>query len=133
MVDGALQIRYPGNQPGTVVSIAVGEPRSSPPPWKDFSRFHTVSFELRGSRGRENVLVGIKDGADADDHVYNQVLLRDISTQFQTYTIPLSDFASQQLPIADRLKRLHRVLELFFDGAQAQTVYVKNVRYVASN
>jgi hypothetical protein len=127
-----LEMAYPPGQRWGVVFLTVGEPAPPPRPWKDFSEFDAVSFEFRGSRGRESVLVGIKDVADPHDGNETQIVLGDVSTEFQTYTIPLSHFASPQLPIPDGLTQLNVVLQFFFSGPEAQTVYVKNVRYVTS-
>jgi exo-beta-1,3-glucanase (GH17 family) len=128
----ALEIAYAAGQRRGVVDIVVGESTSSPLPWKDFSGFAAVSFELRGVRGRETVSVGIKHDADRRDRNGTEVSLVDVGTEFQTYTIPLAQFASPQFPIPDALSRLNVVLQFIFDGAQPRTLYVRNVRYLSS-
>jgi hypothetical protein len=127
----AVEIVHPAGQRSGVVYVAVGDSSTSPPAWRDFSEFDAVSFELRGLRGRENVSVSIRtDGASQDGNV-PQVWLTDVATNFQTYTIPLSQFASAHLPMPDGLTRLHIVLQFVFSGSQSQTVYVRNIRYLA--
>jgi exo-beta-1,3-glucanase (GH17 family) len=128
----ALKITYAAGQRGATVSIRVGEPADAPSPWKDFSHFDAVSVELRGARGRENVLVGIKDLAGSDDGKNARVPLRDIRTHLQTYTIPLSQFASSQVPIRDALTQLNIVLQFYFTGPREQTIYIRNIQYLAS-
>ena len=130
--NNAIEMAYPAAQRWGVVYFTVGEPTGPPRPWKDFSQFDAVSFELRGARGRESVRVGIKDLEDPHDGNEAQVVLRDVVTEFQTYTIPLSQFASAQLPVPDGLAQLNVVLQFFFSGAQSQTVYVRNIRYLKS-
>jgi exo-beta-1,3-glucanase (GH17 family) len=130
--NGVIEMAYPAGQRWGVTFITVGEPSSPPRPWKDFSGYDAVSFEIRGARGRESVRVGIKDPADPNDGNEAQVALSEVATEFQTYTIPLSQFASPQLPIPDGLSQLNVVLQFFFSGSQAQTVYVRNIRYLAS-
>ncbi len=127
----ALEMTYPAGQPWGVVSIAVGESSSSAPAWKDFSEFDAVALELRGSRGRESIAVSISHG---DPHRRNgtQVQIVDVENKFQTYTIPLSQFASSELPIPGSLAQLSVVLQFLFSGAQPQTVYVRNIRYLSS-
>ena len=89
-----------------------------------------MSVELRGARGRENILVGIKELAEPGDGGDARVPLKNVGTKFQTYTIPLSQFASSRLPTRDALTRLNVVLEFHFIGPRAQTIYVKNIRYL---
>jgi exo-beta-1,3-glucanase (GH17 family) len=127
----AVEIAYAGGQPWGVAYIAVGESTASAPAWKDFSGFDAVSFELRGSRGRESISVSIND-TNTQRRNGTQVQVVDLETRFQTYTIPLSQFATPGLPIPDALARLNAVLQFFFHGTQPQTLYVKNVRYSSS-
>ena len=127
----ALKMAYPAGQREAVVSITVGEPASPPSPWKDFSDFDAVSVELRGTRGRENVLVGIRDLADSHDRDKSRVMLKNVGTKLQTYTIPLSQFASSQVRTRDALTHLNVVLEFHFIGPRPQTIYVRNIQYLA--
>ena len=132
-VKDALKITYPAGQRGAVVSITVVEPAAPPGPWKDMSNFDAVSVELRGARGRESVSVGIKDLAEGRDADNARVPLKNVATKFKTYTIPLSQFASLRVPIRNTLAQLSVVLEFHFIGPRAQTVYVRNVQYIAAN
>jgi hypothetical protein len=127
----AVEINYAAGQRSGVVYVAVGDSSSPLPAWRDFSEFEAVSFELRGSRGRENVSVSIRNDAASEDGNATQILLTDVAPKFQTYTIPLSQFASAHLPMPGGLTRLHVVLQFVFSGSQSQTVYVKNIRYLA--
>lgn len=130
--NGALEMAYPAGQEWGAVFITVGKPTNPPRPWKDFSDFDSVAFELRGGQGGEAVEVGIKDFADPNSGRETKVPLTNVGTQFRTYTFRLSQFASRQLSIPAGLARLNVVLEFVFTGPRAQTVYARNIRYVAS-
>jgi hypothetical protein len=127
----ALAIAYPAGQRGAVVSITVEEPASRPSSWNDFSDFDAVSVELRGARGSETVLVGIKDLAESHDGDKTRVPLKNVGTKFQTYTIRLSQLASSQVQSRDALTQLDVVLQFHFIGPRAQTIYVRNIQYLA--
>jgi hypothetical protein len=122
---------YPAGQRGAVVAITLDDPDNPLKRWKDFSNFDAVSVELRGARGRENILVGVKDLAAPDDGGETRVPLESVGTKFQSYTIPLSQFASPRLPTRDALTRLNVVLEFHFIGSRPQTIYVRNIQYRA--
>lgn len=129
-VKDALKITYPAGQRGAVLSIRIGQSGNAPGPWKGMSDFAAVSVELRGARGRENVLIGIKDSADSDYGTYTRVPLRNIRTDLQTYTIPLSRFAPLQVLSRDAPTQPNLVLQFHFVGPRAQTIYIRTIQYV---
>jgi exo-beta-1,3-glucanase (GH17 family) len=126
---GVLEMAYPADQKWGAVFITVGEPTDPPRPWKDFSNFHSIVFELRGERGGEPIAVTIKDTGDLNDGREATVPL-EVGREFRTYQIPLSRFASE-LPAS--LSRLNVVLQFLFAGPHPQTVYARNIRYRLSH
>lgn len=129
---GALEMAYPQGQRWGAVFITVGEPTNPPRPFKDFSEFDSIVFELRGETGGEAVAVAIKDLGDLNEGKEATIPIRDVGTEFKTYAIPLSHFASEQLTVPESLSRLNVVLQFLFTGPKAQTVYARNIRYRAS-
>jgi hypothetical protein len=127
-----LEMAYPANQDWGAVFITVGEPTNPPRPWRDFSGFDAIAFELRGARGKERVEVGVKDFADPNNGQEKKLAISNVGTRYQPYTFKLSDFASRQLRVPDGLKKLNVVLEFVFTGTDARTVYVRNIRYTSA-
>ena len=122
---GYMRMAYPSGQQWGVVFITVGPPRNPPRPGKDLSRYRTLSLELRGQVGGEDIRIGLKDNTDPDDGSETKVLVSDLTTEWQTFTFPLSDFKT-----ADRT-RLYVVIEFVFEvGTPAETVYFRHIRYL---
>jgi exo-beta-1,3-glucanase (GH17 family) len=127
-----LEMAYPAKQDWGAVFITVGEPTNPPRPWRDFSGFDAITFELRGARGKEKVEVGIKDFADPSNGQEKKLIVRDVGTQYRTYTFRLADFASRQLQMPNGLRKLNVVVEFVFTGSDAITVYARNIRYTST-
>jgi hypothetical protein len=129
--NGVLEFAYPADQRWGAVFITVGEPANPPRPYKDFSDFASIVFELRGEKGGEAIAVSIKDPGDQNDGREAAVPLN-VGTEFRTYEIPLSRFASEQLTIPAGLTQLNVVLQFLFMGPKPQTIYARNIRYRAA-
>lgn len=126
--NGILRMAYPAGQYWGSVFITVGDPGQRPHPWKDFSGYKTLSIEMRGENGGEEVGIGVMNSSDpatGHERKARQVLGR----EYKIYDIPLSDLASPHLRIPEGLKQVYVVTEFVFEGRQARTVYVRNVRY----
>ncbi len=120
----SLQMSYPvGEQWGTVF-ITVGAPSDPPRPWKDFSGFSKLSVELRGGPGADTIDIGLKDAFDPDDGREARVKIGGLSAEWKAYEFPLASFTTADL------RNLYVVIEFVFSGPTAQTVYVRNVRYL---
>jgi exo-beta-1,3-glucanase (GH17 family) len=130
-VKDSLEMAYPPDQRWGAVFITVGEPTNPPRPWKDFSDFDSVVFELRGEKGGETIGIAIKDPGDQNDGREAIVPLM-LGSEFRTFEIPLSRFASEQLTIPGGLSRLNVVLQFLFTGPRPQTIYARNIRYRAA-
>jgi len=100
-----LRMAYPAGQYWGSVFVTVGEPSQRPHPWKDFSEFRTLSIEMKGEHGGEEVEIGVmnrSDPATGRERRVRRVLGRD----YDTYDIPLSDVASSHLSLPEGLNQL---------------------------
>jgi exo-beta-1,3-glucanase (GH17 family) len=123
-----LRMAYPAGQYWGSVFITVGEPGQRPHPWRDFSEFKTLSIEMKGQNGGEEVEIGIMNRSDpANGH--ERRVRRSLGREYQTYDIPLSEFASPHLSVPEGLKQMYVVAEFVFEGRKARTIYVRNIQY----
>ena len=121
---GYMRMAYPSGQSWGAVFITVGEPTSRSRPGQDLSNYHALSLELRGEVGGERVWIGIKDDTDRDDGMETRLPVSGLTTEWQTYTFPLSKFRTADL------SRLYVVIEYVFEsGRPAETVYFRNIQY----
>lgn len=100
----------------------------------DYRGYTKLQLELKGAAGGEKVKIGIKDINDPDDGGETKYLLSGITTDWQTYDIPLSAF-----PFGSRsqLRQIYVAIEFVWDndpanGLSAQnpcTIYFRNVQY----
>lgn len=127
MHDGSLRMDYPNGQQWGAVFITVG--RATQPPhlsYQDLSYYTTLSLELRGEVGSEKVWVGLKDTTDPDDGSETKIPV-DLTTGWQTFKFPLSGFDTADLAKA------YVVTEFVFEpGTPAETVYFRNVQFLAT-
>jgi hypothetical protein len=122
---GYMRMAYPGGQSWGAVFITVGPPTNYFRPGKDLSSYQTLSLELRGEVGGEDVWVGLKDNTDPDDGSERKILVSDLTTDWQTFTFPLSAFYTANLT------RLYVVAEFVFEpGTPAETVYFRHIWYL---
>ncbi len=128
--DDALRLAYPAGQQWGAVFLTVGAPSDPPRPWKDFSSFGFLSLEMKGAQGAESLAIGLKDHDDRDDGREKKLGVSSLTTEWQQFTFPLSDFASSRFSLPASLERLYVAVEFVFDGPRAQTVLVRNVRYL---
>jgi len=125
--DGSsLIMRYPG-APSTFgfVSITPGPlaPLGSRPSL-DASGYQTLVLEMRGDQG-SSVDIGIKDWQQPDDGSETKVH-RTVSSDWQTYSIPLSQFLRVDL------KHVYFLAEIVFNGSNSQTLQVRNIKYTTA-
>ena len=120
---GYFRMSYPAGQTWGAVFITVGNPTQPPRPSKDFSAFKTLTVEMRGELGGEQVEIGIKSHSQPDDGREAKIPVT-LTSQWVTY-----DFALNQFSGAD-LKNIYVAIEFVFAGTEAQIVYFRNVQYV---
>lgn len=124
-LDGSMRMDYPPGQSWGAAFITVGPPTDPPSPGQDLSSYEALSLELRGEAGGEKVWIGIKDSTDPDNSKETKILVSDLTTEWQTFSFPLSKFVTADLT------RLYVVTEFVFEiGTPAETVYFRNIRYL---
>jgi hypothetical protein len=129
---GFMMCNYPAGEQWGAVFITVGKPTSAIAERKtvDFSSFNFMVLELKGSLGGEMVDIGIKADNDADLGLEPKHLVSNLTTDWQTFKIPLSEFTRQPDCSASRLRRLYVVCELVFEpGFPPEGVSFRNIRY----
>lgn len=120
-----MRMAYPPGQAWGAVFITVGPPKPPPRPGKNLSAYKSLVVELRGQNGGEDIWIGLKDNEDADDGTETKIPLLDLTPTWQTFTIPLSSFATAEK------SRLYVVTEFVFEpGTPAETVYFRKIRFV---
>lgn len=125
---GYMRMAYPPGQGWGAVYITVGKPaprgqRQS----RDFSKYHALAVDLRGEQGGEVVYIGVKDSRDLDDGRETKIPVT-LTGDWKTYTFPLSDFTTADLT------SLYIPIEFIFEsGVGPETVYFRNVRYLAEH
>lgn len=134
-------MEYPGNQAWGVVFIAVDSPAityrrppmsasftpsSSARPRRshDLSQYTHISLELKGTEGTEFLFIGIKDNTDPDDGSEYKEGISNLTTEWQSYTFPLSRFHTADLA------QVYIPIEFVFEsGTPAQTICFRNIFY----
>lgn len=123
-LNGYMKMEYPSNQTWGAVFITVGPPTDPPRPSQDLSSYTTLSVDLKGENGGEELEIGIKDNTDPDDGTETKIKILGLTTEWQTYTFSLLDFTTADLT------RIYVVVEFVFSGPDAQTVFFRNVIYL---
>ncbi|MBI5324256.1 MAG: hypothetical protein HZB41_03075 [Ignavibacteriae bacterium] len=118
-----MTINYPGGQSWGSVFITIGEPTLPPRPARDYSKYRKLILELKGKKGGETVLIGLKDNYDLDDGSESKVRLN-LTKDWGIYQIILYD----NFTTAD-LTKLYVVTEFVFD-TNPQTIYVRNIHFL---
>jgi hypothetical protein len=124
-LDSNMRMSYPADQSWGAVFITVGTPTSPPRASKDMSSFQSISMQLKGEHGGESIQIGLKDADDPDNGLETKLTINNLSTQWQTYTFPLSSFTTANL------QKLYVVTEFVFSGSTAETIYFRNIAYLA--
>lgn len=118
-----MKMSYPAGQSWGAVFITVGKPKQHPRPFRDFSTFDTLSVEMKGESGGQQLAIGLKTNEQPDDGSETTIPVK-LTSKWQTYTFSLEKFSGVNL------KKLYVVIEFVFSGADVQTVYFRNVRYL---
>lgn len=87
----------PGGQLWGAVFVTVGPPVDRPRPAIDATGFDCLEVELRGVRGDERVLVGMKDACDPDNGGETKLevdLAGSSDGEWQRYSFDISDFSA---------------------------------------
>jgi hypothetical protein len=117
-----MKMSYPAGASWGAVFITIGKPKDPPRPSQDFAAFDTLLVEMKGQSGGEELDVGLKTSDQPDDGSETKLPLR-LTSEWHTYTFPLKEFRGTDL------RKLYVVAEFVFSGANAQTVYLRNVQF----
>jgi hypothetical protein len=93
-------------------------------PMRDFSQYQTLSVEMMADPGTSVIDIGIKTNTEKDEGGETKVPVK-LAPEWKTYELPLSRFEGTDL------KRLYVAAEFVFAGDKSQTIYVRNVKYLA--
>ena len=123
---GYMKIKYPCCQPTGrdwgAVFLTIGKPTDQQRPYQNFSAYKTLSVEMKGKYGGENVEIGIKDNTDRDDGQEAKIQTQ-LTKNWKVYEFPLEKFTSADL------SHLYVVIEFVFSGTKEVNMYFKNAKY----
>jgi|GEM_PF-5064153 len=94
----------------------------------DFSRFSNLVVDIKAASNGGSVQIGVKTATDADDGSEPKALISNLTTGWQTVSIPLTTFVDATHPLS-RLTQLYVVFELVFSGGPSESVFFRNVRF----
>jgi hypothetical protein len=117
-----LKMSYPSGQSWGAVFITVGKPTDPPRPFRDLSAYNTLTVEMKGGLGGEQLEIGIKTNTQPDDGSETKAPVR-LTPAWKSYQFRLDRFGG-----ADPHK-LYVVTEFVFSGPQAETVFARNISY----
>ncbi len=117
-----MRMSYPADQASGAVFITVGKPKQPPRPFRDFSAYNTLTVEMKGGVGGEQLEVGVKTNTQADDGSETKLPVK-LTSDWKPYRFPLRRFEGAHLD------KLYVVTEFVFSGSDAVTVFVRNVRF----
>jgi hypothetical protein len=121
-IGDAQVMAFPGSAAWGAMFVTVGPPvprsrRKS----ADFSGFHTLSVELKGTKG-ESVDIGMKSPTDNDDGSETKQTVVLENDGWNTYTYDLTKFETADL------SHLYVVMEFVFD-TKPETISVRNITF----
>jgi hypothetical protein len=117
--------KHPYRGPKKEAIITVGSPssRTEDRRYVDYSAFKTLSVEMKGLAGGEKVEVGIKSKDQGDDGTETRIPVT-LTSEWNTYQFALDRFKGANL------KELYLIAEFVYSCPKAQTVNVRNIRYL---
>jgi hypothetical protein len=118
-----LCMNYPAGQSWGSTIISIREPKQQPNLKRDYSQYKKISLELKGQKGGETVLIGIKDRLDPDNGTNTRVQLT-LANDWKTYEINLSEKF-----LTDYLPKIHVVTEFAF-GTEPQSICVRKIQFL---
>lgn len=115
---------YPDGQDWGAVFITVGEPQDPPMASQDLSEYKRLSIEIRGEKGSETVLVGVKDITQPNNGSETKIRTPSLTTDWSTVEFSLAEF------IGADISRLYVVTEFVFEKNIAESICVRNIQFV---
>ena len=120
--EGQMRMAYPADQSWGAVFITVGKPRQPPRPFRDFSGDNTLTVEMKGGVGGEQLEIGVKTNTQADDGSETKLPVK-LTSEWKAYRFSLDRFDGADLG------KLYVVTEFVFSGGDAATVFVRNIGF----
>jgi exo-beta-1,3-glucanase (GH17 family) len=126
----ALEIAYPKGQEWGAVFIVAGKivPDPEKRETRDYSGYASLVVDLRSLTPGEAVEVGVKAARDSGEGDEPKYPLKDLSTEWKEYHIPLAALRDASHP-SSYFKSLYVVAEFVFTGPRANRILVRNIRY----
>jgi hypothetical protein len=122
IIDSSICMSYPANQIWGAVFITVGQPTHPPRPARNFSTYNQLVLELKGQKGGETVLIGVKDNEDPDDGSESKIRLN-LTKEWAEYRINLREnFKTAEL------NKLYVVTEFVFED-KPQNICARKIQY----
>lgn len=116
---GEICMHYPkGKQWGSVFIMVQGPGASI-----NLASYSSLSLELKGQGGKEYIWVGLKDKFGPNDGSEKKILIKDLTTDWQTYSISLTEFENVDLT------SLNVVPEFVFEQT-AETICARNIQFL---
>ncbi len=109
-------------QPWGVVYFYVGRSSIELLETKDFSVYKTLKLELRGEKGGEKVMIGMKDETNPTDGSETKITL-ELTKEWETYEIPLTAFVNTNL------KKIFMPISFVFEN-EAANIYYRHIEYM---
>jgi hypothetical protein len=128
--EGYMEAAYPAGQQWGAIFLTKGPPSGD----EDFrqtldaSSFNYLVLDLKGAAGGEKVALGVKTASDPDNGLEPKHPVGDLTTNWQTVSVPLAELVRAPKYPADRFGKLYVVCELVF-GRDAETIFFRNVRF----
>jgi hypothetical protein len=118
-----MKASYPAGQKWGTIFITVGKP--APPGMRaslNLRKFRTLSVEMRGKKGGEQVAIGIKDKNQLDTGMETKKKVV-LTSAWKTYTFKLSSFTGVNRAL------IYIPIEFVFAN-KPETIYFRNVQYL---
>lgn len=123
VVSNNISMKYPGQQSWGSVFITVGESTQPPRPARDYSKYSKILLEMKGEKGGETVLIGLKDKDDPDDGSESKLRLN-LTNDWGVYELKIAENF-----VTANLKKLYVVTEFVFE-TKPQSIYVRKIQFI---
>lgn len=121
-----LEIDYPGDPLFGYLQFMVKQP-SVQPRTVNYSKYTHFVIELKSAQANSSVKFGLKASFDPDKTILFESILRNVSTDWKPYPIPLN--ASTDEDQIRRLQNLKIPVQLSFTGESGQRFYVRRMYF----
>ena len=120
---GCLAMKFPANQNWAAAFVTAGPVTDTSRETRDVSAFKSLVIEMKGEKGGEQVLIGVKTNVQPNDGKETKIPYT-LKPDWFTYTIPVAELKSPDL------HHLYVMTEFVYLGREPQSVYVRSIKYV---